>query len=273
MKELSDEDRLVVELLDLLDEYTQLQVANRQRWIDGYVNLSRANYAHHTKQYGMDRYDLRDHQAQFTVKPPTKSDDKSSETHTKTSKNESKALEVRNRHVLEKKLTTSQNNDALRQFGVLVPKELRQAQLRFQDAVEVSVDIARLGQRIQQIVDQLMPSHEAIVAQQKGAKEEKQEEKEETEKSETKENEGGEVESQSSPLNTENSKDKTKGEPKNETTETNKPETKSNETNKAISESNHKELITSTVESNLQRLNLSESLPHSLDSNSTTPSS
>ncbi|CAN3375023.1 hypothetical protein DIURU_005175 [Diutina rugosa] len=277
MKELSDEDRLVVELLGLLDEYTQLQVANRQRWIDGYVNLSRANYAHHTKQYGMDRYDLRDHQAQFTVKKPVELNDESNETNTETSKETDQVSEVRNRHASEKKATTTQTNDALRQFGVLVPKELRQAQSRFQDAVEVSVDIARLGQRIHQIVDQLMPLHEAIIAKQKQEKEAKQDESDEIEKAETTTNEAEDIESPSSPLNTEEPKRTTKCKPKNEAIATDKPESKSIETKQTISESKLEESTTSKptteVDSKLQNLNLSESLPQSMDSNPTTPSS
>lgn len=275
MRELSDEDRLVVELLDLLDEYTQLQVANRQRWIDGYVNLSRANYAHHTKQYGMDRYDLRDHHAQFTVKKPVELNDKPNNTNTETSKETDQVLEVRNRHALEKKTTTTRSNAALRQFGVIVPKELRQAQLRFEDAVEVSVDIARLGQRIQQIVDRLMPLHEAIVAKQKQEENEaKQEESVETDKPEINVKEGGEVESPSSPLNTEKPKDKS-NKPKNDAIETVEPESKSTESNQATSESKLEKSTTlqATTDSKLQNLNLREPLPQSMDSNPTTQSS
>lgn len=139
----------MVELLLLLDEYTQLQMANRQRWIDGYVNLSRANYSHHTKRYGMTQYDLRDKPAQFTVSD----NEKLPNDHDKPSK---EPLGIRNRTTPQEK-TPSGDNDALRQFGVLVPNELRQAQTRFRDAVEVSVDIAKIGKRIVELVDMLSP--------------------------------------------------------------------------------------------------------------------
>lgn len=144
MPPLTPSDQLIVDLLQLADEYSRIQLAARQCWVEGYSSLARANFAHHTKRYGLASYDLREHKAtmivsEAVIKPHPKESDGI--------RNRTKSESVEQKGLIP--------DASLRQFGVLVPDDLRRAQDQFKLAVTKTIMASKLSSQINEILRKL----------------------------------------------------------------------------------------------------------------------
>lgn len=200
-------DTKTVELVELLCQYEELANDDfRLNFINGYLNLSRANYSSGSvgKKYGIESYDLREYIAckevsykdeRFDIKDnlgnyitkkkeiedkKREKEDKMKEKETKNNKKDSKehpeqeektgltsatessqAGTIRNRKIKPTNEPEEQEDsnkiprDPLKQFGTLVPYQLRQAQSYFTKALNNSVEIINIQRKITKLVSEI----------------------------------------------------------------------------------------------------------------------
>ena len=149
---LNEDDLAVAQLLSLADEYANLQLEARKEWLDGHLNVSRANYSGLSKKYGVDSYDMRPYLAQTTVdigKDGFRLEDSDEP-------EGQEELALRQRHTKTKTEPTSiKKRSPLAQFGVLVPPELTRAQSEFTKAVEHAITLANLQAQMVALVEKV----------------------------------------------------------------------------------------------------------------------
>lgn len=177
---LSPIDNKTIELLELIDEYEKLANENRLNYINGFLNLSRANYNNGTlgKKFGVESFDMRPYQSCKRVSIGDEIEivdilqegieKKATEVLEKPS-NASDTIEstFKNRKTKEKRTNDSATGiddietqkslikDPIHQFGGLVPYQLKQSQKDFNDSIFVSVRIINLQKRIEILIKEI----------------------------------------------------------------------------------------------------------------------
>ncbi|RLV91585.1 hypothetical protein JA1_003799 [Spathaspora sp. JA1] len=166
MPELQSEiDDKTIELLNLIDKYETL-VNNdyRTNFIDGFVNLSKANYEHLGRgfetRYGIDSIDLRDRVACLEVDENFCLVDLTGKNKEVDYEEKSKQGEsgLKNRKRKEEKINKIEEvsedvfKDPILQFGGMVPNQLRQSQNFFKKAIENSVQVVKLQRKIKTLI-------------------------------------------------------------------------------------------------------------------------
>lgn len=194
--ELKTSDTLTIELLNLLNEYESIANGEfRQTFIDGYMNLSRANFnTTGLNTYGVDNIDLRstdpckvvesredkfklidllalqktrlkeqkDKEAKEAKEEGERKDKKTEK------KDKSKDIEeketaissgIKNMSIktatIEVDIPSPILKDPIYQFGGLVPYQLRECQKSFNNSLETCMVMASLQRRISNLVDKI----------------------------------------------------------------------------------------------------------------------
>lgn len=153
LAEINEEDEKFFKLLDLMDKYEH--IANgpfREKFIDGFLNLSKANFRGDRK-FGADCFDKRPYPAAKIVSNMELVDLRKTKKETTDSDNEKLLRNRKRKEKTEKTESTDfpQVRDPMYQFGTLVPSQLRQAQTDFSLAVARAAELVRLKQQITQL--------------------------------------------------------------------------------------------------------------------------
>lgn len=180
------QDEKTIELLDLLDKYQEIVLENSSSYMEAFIGLTKANClgGPFSKKFGMDAYDFRPHDAnkkidcsEFFSLIETKEAEKDSpnelsqlELESTTEKYNSE-IEFRNRkrkHTRTERELLKQNTeiekddmdklpikDPILQFGIFVPKQLKEAQVLFNKSLIQSIQIANLKKRIETTVQEI----------------------------------------------------------------------------------------------------------------------
>lgn len=166
----SEQDTKLIELLQLINEYEKLANDSlRHNFINGHLNLSRANY-NSPRKFGTDSLDLRPYQACKVVGKNFELIDKLAlqkllKKEKATMKDNEKKPEsegaLRNRKTkIEKEETVSVSEedevtlkDPVLQFGGLVPYQLREAQANFSAGLSDALRLHTLRCKITAMVD------------------------------------------------------------------------------------------------------------------------
>lgn len=176
---LSPIDDKTIRLLGLIDSYERLTNENRLNYINGFLNLSRANYNNGSlsKKYGADSFDLRPYGACKKIKVSDKFElvDLLKEQKTRNEKpkvdniNEEDAaqstLKNRKTNEIETEKESDDINeiesqepklkDPITQFGGLVPYQLRQSQNFFGNSLAISIKIINLQRAIKELIEDI----------------------------------------------------------------------------------------------------------------------
>lgn len=176
---LSPIDDKTIKLLDLIDSYEKLTNENRLNYINGFLNLSRANYNNGSlsKKYGADSFDLRPYGACKKIKVSDKFElvDLLKEQKTKNEKQEvdnineeddaQSTLKNRKTNKIETEKESDDINDIesqepklkdpITQFGGLVPYQLRQSQNFFGNSLAISIKIINLQRAIKELIEDI----------------------------------------------------------------------------------------------------------------------
>lgn len=176
---LSPIDDKTIKLLDLIDSYEKLTNENRLNYINGFLNLSRANYNNGSlsKKYGADSFDLRPYGACKKIKVSDKFElvDLLKEQKTKNEKPEvdnineeddaQSTLKNRKTNKIETEKESDDTNDIesqepklkdpITQFGGLVPYQLRQSQNFFGNTLAISIKIINLQRAIKELIEDI----------------------------------------------------------------------------------------------------------------------
>ncbi|KAF2021597.1 hypothetical protein BU24DRAFT_417229 [Aaosphaeria arxii CBS 175.79] len=177
-------DKLLEDYLHALDEYQQLQQQLSACLASGYFSLAQANFKNPSRiRYGVDHYDDRMQSLRkisvggdipnlkFSIQSPSARENKASgpAENDKTSTRPSTEEETSDDHENAGEAAPVENkasSDPLKWFGILVPPELRNAQVSFNRAVEdpvpklataignlrrQEVEIGRLRKRIRKL--------------------------------------------------------------------------------------------------------------------------
>ncbi|KAI5967213.1 hypothetical protein KGF57_000428 [Candida theae] len=160
-----DQDEKTIRLLNLVNEYQELTTIYRQHYINGFLNLSRANFQSEKTKFGKDTWDMRNYDAckivdiigesgEFNIidrRLETPKSEADVDTHNTEMvpdtqlKNRKKQKETSNS--TEKSDNTSYK-DPILQFGVLTPPQLRTSQEDFDRALRLSVQIVNIQRKI-----------------------------------------------------------------------------------------------------------------------------
>ncbi|RCK65979.1 hypothetical protein Cantr_01744 [Candida viswanathii] len=153
-----DKDTKTIELLDLLDRYQLLTASNRENFINGFFNLSRANFQNEKTRYGPETFDLRSYKACKVVEQTNDGAffviDRLEKGLAKEDK-EGKTVRNRKEKSGGEEKAKLEYRDPIKQFGALVPLDLRQSQADFNKAVLQSVEIVNLQVRIEKLINEL----------------------------------------------------------------------------------------------------------------------
>lgn len=164
-----DKDSKTIQLLELLDRYQLLTTSNRDNFINGFFNLSRANFQNEKSRYGSDKFDLRSYQACKIVEQINDGEfqiidrlEKNKITKKKVKSNDEEKSSLRNRKEKSKEDEINDTSgddeefkDPIRQFGALVPQELRISQNDFNKALVQSIEIINLQKKIEKLINEL----------------------------------------------------------------------------------------------------------------------
>lgn len=178
-EKLTDLDAKTVLLLGLVDDYQRLADTQRLHYVNGFLNLSRANYNSGLRKYGPGSFDLRPYMAvknvdiegdQFKIqnklanqrisdkqaRENEKTDKELSSEKTEIVSSDSSGLRNRKERAIFREGTVEVSENRLRdpilQFGALVPYQLRQSQQFFVDGLQSLVQILNLRKRILTLV-------------------------------------------------------------------------------------------------------------------------
>ncbi len=155
----SEKDQLLIKYLALLDQYNQAVEQLNHEFKEGYINLSRANYANTSvvKPYGRDCWDDR----VKAIKKVSIGDKIElidvEEKVDKVKDDDEKDQSIRNR---SKKVEETPNKkkkkyNPINMFGVLVPLQLRQSQSHFNKSVIQMISIVNLRNELISMEDEL----------------------------------------------------------------------------------------------------------------------
>ncbi|EGW33784.1 uncharacterized protein SPAPADRAFT_54071 [Spathaspora passalidarum NRRL Y-27907] len=160
-------DKKTIELLILIDKYENVVNNNyRTNFINGFVNLSKANYEHtgrgFERRYGVDSLDLRPRLACLEVNEEFHLVDLQQKTK-KEEKREQMESSLKNRKTKQTKSKSSgveefeedKVKDPMLQFGGIVPYQLRQSQAFFKKAIENSLEVVKLQQEIDTLIQEI----------------------------------------------------------------------------------------------------------------------
>ncbi|KAI5969188.1 hypothetical protein CANMA_001741 [Candida margitis] len=169
-----DEDEKTIQLLNLLNEYQELTGACRSHFINGFLNLSRANFQSEKTKFGKDTFDMRSYDACKIVGLMDESDEFNIVDRTKTSPGDAvdddqftnditPASELKNRKnrnantakTETEKTATITYRDPILQFGALTPSQLKTSQEDFGSALNLSVRIINIRRKIETLVSEL----------------------------------------------------------------------------------------------------------------------
>lgn len=172
---LSPIDDKTIKLLELVDSYEKLSNENRLNYINGFLNLSRANYNTGSlrKKYGPESFDLRPYEACKSIqydktfqiidklKKQTKDNEKlekgetqdKEESSLKNRRTKKSAVEIKKSDIDE--IAVPKLKDPISQFGGLVPYQLRQSQKYFDDCLTVSVKLVNLQREIIALIEDI----------------------------------------------------------------------------------------------------------------------
>lgn len=194
MSNKEEKDIKTIELLELLDRYQLIKSSNRNNFIDGFLNLSRANFQNDKIRYGIEKFDLRCYQAckiinlssnnidQFQLidrleknrlikkskeqeEQQQQKDNEQEEQQQQQKDKEQKESILRNRK--EKKINEINElddndekpiieyKDPIKQFGGIVPQELRKSQINFNNALIELIEIINLIKKIEILINEL----------------------------------------------------------------------------------------------------------------------
>lgn len=186
-------DKKTIDLLEELDQYTQITSAWRQQLIDAFVLLSRANYVG-SKRFGLECFDMRPYNAQATVTlgdgivltrgSQKVEDSATAEAEPENTLRQRKVAKGPEEHEQDKSLAKEKpqekekplkkkqlqpasgeksldlDRDPLLQFGAMVPPALRQAQTAFQKALTQAIAVANSQIKLSTLVSEL-EAHQA----------------------------------------------------------------------------------------------------------------
>ncbi|CUM51044.1 unnamed protein product [Debaryomyces tyrocola] len=176
---LSPIDDKTIRLLELIDSYEKLTNENRLNYINGFLNLSRANYNNGSlsKKYGADSFDLRPYGACKKIKvsdkfeledllkeqktkneqPKTnninKEDD--AESTLKNRKTKKTETDIESDDINDIESQEPKLKDPISQFGGLVPYQLRQSQTFFGNSLAISIKIINLQRAIKELIEDI----------------------------------------------------------------------------------------------------------------------
>ena len=161
-------DNKTIQLLELLDKYQQLTTLNRENFINGFFNLSRANFQNEKEKYGLEKYDFRCYKACKII--DINSDNGRFELIDRLLKNESSSTTmIRNRKhrktgtiaTHDKEIVKESNDDEetfkdpIKQFGTIVPSELYKCQQNFNNGLNQLIEIINLQIQIKKLIQEL----------------------------------------------------------------------------------------------------------------------
>mmetsp|Transcript_7114 Transcript_7114/g.9003 ORF Transcript_7114/g.9003 Transcript_7114/m.9003 type:complete len:225 (-) Transcript_7114:1325-1999(-) len=183
---LSAIDDKTIRLLELVDTYEKLTNENRLNYINGFLNLSRANYNNGSlsKKFGPDSFDLRPYRAckQIQIKDKFELVDllKAQKDKSEQAKNKSgqrkDAIEIKETDVKstmknrktkkvgrekesdeidEIEIQNPKLRDPISQFGCLVPYQLKQSQSFFSNGLDISIKIINLQGEIKKLIEDI----------------------------------------------------------------------------------------------------------------------
>lgn len=156
-----------IQLLDLLNEYQELTTIYRLHFINGFLNLSRANFQSEKTKFGKDTFDMRSYNAckvvgvvgdEFNIIDrrgaivDCDSEDKNAlelqqDTQLKNRKKNGKPTKTDN--------ATNTYKDPILQFGALTPPQLKTSQEDFDRALKLSVQIINIRRKIATLTSEL----------------------------------------------------------------------------------------------------------------------
>lgn len=167
-EEFPEIDAKTTRLLELVDEYLRLADEQRLQYVNGYLNLSRANYNGGSRKYGPDSFDLRPYMAiknvdiekdQFKIRDileegkisEKKTGDESEKAHETSSRlrNRREKASVRENTM---EVPETRLRDPILQFGALAPYQLRQSQQFFVKGLQSLVQMLNLKKQIAAVV-------------------------------------------------------------------------------------------------------------------------
>jgi len=170
-----DQDEKTIQLLNLLNEYQELTTIYRLHFINGFLNLSRANFHSEKTKFGKDTFDMRSYDACKVVDLCKNSDefrfiDRRIDAAEDDNGDEStlqSAGQLKNRKKPNEKPTTTTttsttektNNatykDPILQFGALTPPPLKSSQEDFDRALRTSVQLINIRRKIDKLTFEL----------------------------------------------------------------------------------------------------------------------
>lgn len=162
----ADQDEKTIELLNLVNEYQELTAVYRQHFINGFLNLSRANFQSEKTKFGKDTFDMRCYDACKVIAlegevmsvidrredtPKSDADEKSNacdpDTQLKNRKKQSRgSTNVEKSNIYK---------DPILQFGALTPPQLKTSQEDFDRAVRMCVSIINTRRRIDTLISEI----------------------------------------------------------------------------------------------------------------------
>ncbi|KAI5959282.1 uncharacterized protein KGF55_005432 [Candida pseudojiufengensis] len=155
----NEQDIKTIKLLNLLNEYQELTNLHRSSFINGFLNLSRANFQSETLKFNKDSWDLRIKNSNKIIKIDDElelmdnlkaidSEDVEKETEIKNRK-------IKSRNTAALNSEKSILKDPILQFGALVPKELKLSQDNFNEGLRLSVKLINLRREIELLTKEL----------------------------------------------------------------------------------------------------------------------
>ena len=172
-------DSKTIQLLELLDKYQQLTTSNRENFINGFSNLSRANFQNDKSKYGLEKFDFRCYKAckiidikhdkfeliNRLMKVNNNNNNNLATTDSTSSDEKESSKTIRNRKDKKKTTTTSEDivektdhdefRDPIKQFGTIVPYELYKCQENFNNVLNQLIQIINLQKQINQLIQEL----------------------------------------------------------------------------------------------------------------------
>lgn len=162
-----DQHDKTIQLLDLLNEYQELTTIYRLHFINGFLNLSRANFQSEKTKFGKDTFDMRSYDAckvvgvigdEFNVIDRRDAivdcdfEDRNAlelqqDTQLKNRKKNGKPTKTDN--------ATNTYKDPILQFGALTPPQLKTSQEDFDRALKLSVQIINIRSKIATLTSEL----------------------------------------------------------------------------------------------------------------------
>lgn len=179
-------DNKTIQLLELLDKYQQLTTLNRENFINGFFNLSRANFQNEKEKYGLEKYDFRCYKAckiidinsdngrfelidRLLKNESSINDDEHDSSNEDKKKESSSTTMIRNRKdrktgtitTHDKEIVKQSNDDEetfkdpIKQFGTIVPSELYKCQQNFNNGLNQLIEIINLQIQIKKLIQEL----------------------------------------------------------------------------------------------------------------------